>query len=182
MTNVIYAYDNQPQENTEMSVASTTNEEIEAMFAKFTAMFDHIRNAFVNGAELAKRVEELSAQVSQLSQEVHQVTQQNAALQEAVNVLTQERDEARAEVQSLRWQHSQASNERDNASANFAQATEKVNALLAELENVKRDRDDAWQWSAHWEAQHKEAKGKLDVIQKALGINNGPTEYLQATG
>jgi chromosome segregation ATPase len=180
MTYTIYAFEPevQPQET---GMSEVQEQEINDMFAKFTAAFDYIKQTFVNANQFAEQVKALQAQVTQLTQDFEQLKQHNHALDEAINAVTRERDEARGEVQNLRYQLSQVTMERDQAASNFQIATDKVNALLAELEQVKRERDDGLQASVYWEDQHKQVKSKLDDVHKALGITgNGNMPWPQA--
>src|SRR5215472_16571754 len=91
----------------EMSDVAVTQEETEAMFSKMTSVMEYLRNQLVNNTELAKQVQALTAQVNDLTGQIHSVVGQNTALQEAVNVLTGERDRAQQEAVDGRNRHSE---------------------------------------------------------------------------
>src|SRR5215472_16222629 len=122
-----------------MDGQATTKEEIDAMFSKVTAVFDHICNVFLNESELSKRVEAMQAQINELSAQVHQVTANNSALQEAVNVLTQERDTARRE---------------------WSETCEKLNSTETARAQAQSDAD-------HWYNEHNNVKAALEGVQAA---------------
>jgi predicted nuclease with TOPRIM domain len=118
----------------------TTKEEIDAMFSKVTAVFDHIRNVFLNESELSKRVEAMQAQINELSQQVGQVTANNSALQEAVNVLTQERDTARREWSETCEKLNSTETARAQAQSDADGWYHKWEELAQEHEKVKQER------------------------------------------
>ena len=111
-------------------------QEINDMFAKFTAAFDYIRQTFVNASVFAEQVKALQAQVTQLSQDFESLKAHNGALDEALRTAYSERDSARAE--SNDWQV-------------------KYNSAETARAQAQTDAD-------HWYNQHTEVSNKLVVV------------------
>ena len=54
-----------------MEAQVATREETEAMFSKIAGFMEYIRNQLVNNTELAKKVEEMQAQINSLTEQVN---------------------------------------------------------------------------------------------------------------
>ena len=168
-----------------MDGQATTREEIDAMFSKVTAVFDHIRNVFLNESEFSKRVEAMQAQINELSQQVHQVTANNSALQEAVNVLTQERDTARRESNDWQEKHNSVETARAQAQSDADHWYSQYLALNTEHEKVKSERSQLEQDHLKLTEEHEKVKAELERItaqinQVYLGLQPRPIEPLES--
>lgn len=162
-----------------MDGTTVSQEETLAMFSKFTSFMDYIRNQLVSNTELAHQVEALTAQVHELTAQVHSVVGQNTALQEAVNVITGERDQARSEVESLKTvnAHLEAQfNTRDNDANHWYAEFQRVSA---ELETVKAERSKLQEEHQALVESHDKLKAKIKQIQQVFGGEMATVEELQ---
>ena len=146
-----------------------TLEETEAMFAKFTSIVDYLRNALVSNTELAREVQTLKQLVNDMAMKVDQVTSQNSALQEAVNVLTSERDvanrriaELESENRDLRTRFEQRDNDANHWYTQWGVISE-------EVAKVKQDRSALEEDHLKLLEEHEKAKDKLKHIQSVFG-------------
>ena len=149
-----------------MTDTTISQAEVETMIEKLTSMFDHIRNTFINASQLAQTVNELQAQVNQLKQDVEQTQHANRALNEAVQSLTSQRDEAQAVARnwnerhdSILAQHSQLQNEHAALQYNYDTAKH-------DLENMKRDRDEGWNEVQRLDKENEQLKARLKEVQR----------------
>ena len=168
-----------------MDGQATTREEIDAMFSKVTAVFDHIRNVFLNESELSKRVEQMQAQINELSMQVHQVTANNSALQEAVNVLTSERDEWRKKFEQSNVTAASLEMAREKAQNDADYWYNTHLTLTQEHEKVKSERSQLEQDHLKLMEEHEKVKAELERItaqinQVYLGLQPRPIEPLQS--
>jgi chromosome segregation ATPase len=128
---------------------TVTQEDTEAMFSKIQSFMDFLRNALVNNTELAKQVHQMQQQLAELTTQINTAVGTNQALQEAVNVLTNERDEARRELQETQ--------------ATLHDVKEKWNASTKEWEEkfISRDND-----ANHWYGQHQAVSEELAKVKE----------------
>src|SRR5215469_9022047 len=143
-------------------------QEIDAMFTKFTDAFAYIRQTFVNANQFAEQVKSLQAQVTQLSQDFENLKQHNAALDSAVNSLTSERDTARSEASQWRSEAELKEKARDEAEKNageWYQAHTQVSNELASVKGQLSERETELQRAID---EGKALKDQLERVQAQI--------------
>jgi chromosome segregation ATPase len=138
------------------------------MFNKFTSFMDYIRNQLVNNTELAKQVQEMQQQLSELTHQVNQAVGTNTALQEAVNVLTRERDEVRSDYEAACTKVSELENkftQRDNDANHWYSEYQKISD---ELTKVKAERSELEAEHLRLMDEHEKVKDQLARIKSVL--------------
>jgi len=144
---------------------TVSQQETEDMFAKIEGFLSYLRNVIVNNSDLAKQVQELTTQVNELTAQVGSVVGQNAALQEAVNVLTQERDTARRDLQATTEQlgatekaRATAQNDADHWFAEHERLSQDYNKIKEERSALESDHLKLME-------EHEKVKAKLASIE-----------------
>jgi len=147
---------------------NTQEQEIDAMFTKFTDAFSYIRQTFVNANQFAEQVKALQTQVTQLSQDFENLKQHNAALDSAVNSLTSERDTARSEASQWKSEAELKEKARDEAEKNageWYQAHTQVSNELASVKGILSERETELQHALDESAKLKE---QLERVQAQI--------------
>jgi len=149
---------------------AVTQEETEAMFGKITSIMEYLKNSLVNNTELAKQVASLQAQVSDLTAQVANAVGTNTALQEAVNVLQQERDTARQRVNELEQSNSELSAKFTNRDNDANHWYAQYQAVSAELERVKNERSELETEHLKLIEENDKAKAQLEKIKAMFNV------------
>jgi len=150
-------------------------QEIDAMFTKFTDAFAYIRQTFVNANQFAEQVKALQAQVTQLSQDFEQLKQHNAALDSAVNALTSERDEWKRKAEEVNVTNAALEKARSDAEKNATGWYEAHHALedehdklKSQLGNRENDLREALEENAKLKAELERITGQINQIYQGL--------------
>ena len=150
---------------------AVTQEDTEAMFGKITSIMEYLRNQLVNNTELAKQVATLQAQVNDLTAQVTAAVGTNTALQEAVNVLQSERDQARQRAVELEQSNTDLNAKFTNRDNDANHWYAQYQAVSAELERVKNERSQLETDHLTLIKEHDTAKALIEKVKATFSIS-----------
>lgn len=136
----------------------------------FKQMLDRALNAIVQASELAKVVEGLKADLDGLKHEIQTVRDNNRWLDEQLTRVRTERDEANTQLSQTKNDLAIAVNEHAKVESENTSLKNELTDIRSQLDQAKRERDDYGMKQMQAEEEAKQAKEKLEGIQKLLGM------------
>lgn len=127
-------------------------------------IFSRMADTIVQASNLNVEVGELRASVERLTQDVDRMVQRNRALDDALVTAQNERNQAREELKQTRDSLTNALSDRDRVSDILLMRDERIQRLEGELNQAKRDRDDAAFRNLEIEEKLKEVNERIGKI------------------
>jgi chromosome segregation ATPase len=158
-----------------MSEVSVSQEEIDNMFTKIVAAFDHIKQTFVNAAQFSEELRTLKAQFNELSHNFEELKQHSHALDEALGTAYRERDEARAEAKANGEKAQAAEVARENAEKNaqdwynaHTQVSQRLSEVTSERDARERDLREALEENEKLKSELERITSQLTQIYQSM--------------
>ena len=144
-------------------------------------VFDRMRNQVIEGsklrvdyeqtkAEMNREFTDLRSKVQALQNELEYLRERNKSLDDIIISTRRQRDEAQLEASNLRAELDTVKTSLVHSNDTVQRKQDQLDVASIQIEQLKKDRDDAELRAMEWEEKAEGFRKKLEAVTTALGL------------